>query len=480
MFKKEKYNTQASRKTNNRWADDDDDNSKPPQRITGNNFSSQTNKTPSFIKKHNQSSNTTYNSNNQSSQNNIQKDTRFALEIKLIDDILQPTGIKVKPDEKSMVDFCRRAKNFDRQLIFNYITQKIAQLNSFVGNNEKTNCLIKCLYLISYLVDSKIPDLYDLFLKNKDMFTNIKSNFRQNKKICELIEQILHLLGDEGSQDNPSDDYQKFQSGEQIKITEEPPQNKNLLDLDNGEQNNNLNSSGNINLLEDIFMGDNNMNKNDNIQPNIQLPINQVNNNQNNQNNLLDGIFGNNTNYQKQNNDNIFPLDIFPPQTQNPSNNNLSVKTNPNNQNIEKEIFTNKNVEKKGFNFIKSKDKEKNLILIESSQPQKKGFSFIKPNNNKNQANEQIPKENNNNFLELNDIFSNVQNNNVSSNNNSDIKFDNVFNLQPNNNDKKEIPVLIPQQPSFNYEQVYENTEHLRHEKKVNDPFNFVNDMLKK
>ena len=69
-------------------------------------------KTPSFIKKTN-NSNTNYDVNQQRSNNyqpsntsNIKEYTRFSLEKELIDDILRPTGIKIKPDEKIMVDFC--------------------------------------------------------------------------------------------------------------------------------------------------------------------------------------------------------------------------------------------------------------------------------------------------------------------------------------------------------------------------------------
>ena len=150
MFKKQKKNEQA-RKGNNRWADDDDDVPNPNSTNNSNN----NHPVPSFIKKPNYSnSNTTFNqqrnnNNYQPNSNRPQKDTRFALEKKLIDDILQPTGIKVKPDEKLMVDFCRRAKNLDRTLIYSYLMEKISPYKSYIGNTEKINTLIKCLYLIS-------------------------------------------------------------------------------------------------------------------------------------------------------------------------------------------------------------------------------------------------------------------------------------------------------------------------------------------
>ena len=92
---------QQARKGNNRWADDDEDTSN-----NTNNVPSKTNfNTPSFIKTSNYPNSSTTLNKPQSNNNYIptpihpKKDTRFALEKKLIDDILQPTGIKIKPDE---------------------------------------------------------------------------------------------------------------------------------------------------------------------------------------------------------------------------------------------------------------------------------------------------------------------------------------------------------------------------------------------
>ena len=191
MFKKQKQ--QQTRKGNSRWADDDDDTNQNPNKnnfSNTNNISNQSNNVPSFIKKSN-SSNTNYSYNQQRSNNNYQssnsgnipKDTRFALEKKLIDDILQPTGIKVKPDERLMVDFCRRSKNLDRTLIYTYLMEKISPYKNYVGNNEKINTLIKSLYLISYICDSKIQDLFEVFLDNQQIFEDIKSTLGKNRRV---------------------------------------------------------------------------------------------------------------------------------------------------------------------------------------------------------------------------------------------------------------------------------------------------------
>ena len=59
---------------------------------------------------------------------------------------------------------------------------------------------------------------------------------------------------------------------------------------------------------------------------------------------------------------------------------------------------------------------------------------------------------------------------------------DNIFNLQPNNNNEQanKIPTLVAQRPEFNLNQVIQNTVSLQQGMKVNDPFNFVDDLFKK
>ena len=250
MFKKQKQ--QQARKGNNRWADDEEDTSNIPN----NNLTKNTN-VPSFIKKSNYSNSNSnfnqpsYNNNNyQPSSVRPQKDTRFALEKKLIDDILQPTGIKVKPDEKLMIDFCRRAKNLDRTLIYTYLMEKISPYKTYIGNNDKINTLIKCLYLISYIIDSKIQDLFEVFSDNQQIFIDMKSTFGNNRKISELTEQILQFLGVETNQGNTGNDYQNFENNNANDNNQQNNNvnnaNTNLLDFDSGDQNNNNGNTRNI------------------------------------------------------------------------------------------------------------------------------------------------------------------------------------------------------------------------------------------
>ena len=91
--------------------------------------------------------------------------------------------------------------------------------------------------------------------------------------------------------------------------------------------------------------------------------------------------------------------------------------------------------------------------------------------------------QNNPNFDFINNI-NNTNNSNINTQN-----LENIFNVQSNNsnnnsnamnNQENSVPTLIPQQPKFNIEQVYENTAQLKQGNKSNDPFNFVDDLLKK
>ena len=489
MFKRQKQ-PQQIRKGNNRWADDDDD-------ISNSNNINNSNKNhtvPSFIKKSSHSnSNTTFNqphnnNNYQPTSNRPQKDTRFALEKKLIDDILQPTGIKVKPDEKLMVDFCRRAKNLDRTLIYSYLMEKISPYKSYIGNIEKINTLIKCLYLISYIVDSKIEDLFEVFSDNQQIFIDIKSTLGNNRKINELTEQILQFFGVESTQGNEVSDYQKFESSKtndnilQNNDSNSNKANANLLDFGDQNNNNGNNNTGNINLLEDMFPNDGN-NNNINQQPN------------NKGNDLLGDIFGNNNQNPINNNQNSnnFPMDIFGVQNQNPSQSNQnSFFDNLNTPNINNNQSINQtNNQPKGFNFIKKSDVS-HINSGNDNKPQtKKGFSFIKPTNNttNNPNTNSMANENKLMNNDLNDIFSNTSqpsaqqqnlNKEINFNNNTN-QLENIFNMQStNNNQENKIPTLVAKKPEFNINQVYQNTTSLQQEIKANDPFNFVDDLFKK
>ncbi len=61
----------------------------------------------------------------------------------MIDDLLQPTGISVKPNETQLKELSRRAKNLDREIIFKLLMEK---LNNYENMAEGNNLKILTVY----------------------------------------------------------------------------------------------------------------------------------------------------------------------------------------------------------------------------------------------------------------------------------------------------------------------------------------------
>jgi hypothetical protein len=449
MFKKK---NQQVRRAYGGW--DDDDNSS-----STNNQSNNSN-VPKFLKNQNQNPQNQYSTNNNNSyskqnQNlnynqNIRRENNqtFDLEQKLFEDILQPTGISVKPDLKLLRDFCQRAQRLDKEKIINLIMERIVKYEVYVGGEASIKMFLKCLYLVEFIIDNQVNELYDGFSNQNELFENIKITYSNNKKVTDVINHILKMLY---NQQNENSNQGNIQKG-----------NANLLDIEDGSNNNVNNNQGNTNLLEDIFSGGSSNNtNNNNIVNNFNLPYQN--------NNVPFNIPTNNTNQ----------MPIMSNQTQQ--------QTQQSNQ----------------FGFIKSQQGNQNLFINNQNpqntqNTQKKGFSFIK--NQQNTSN--IPSQQANN--DLNNIFQNIPQNqttNQTNTNKTGFKFikkqdnalENVFNTQnintnTNNNTFENIDLTKqnqtpiqqqPPQPIFNYQQVYENTEILNTKKKMNDPFNFVDDLLK-
>ena len=449
MFKKK---NQQVRRAYGGW--DDDDNS------SSNNNQSNNSNVPKFLKNQNQNPQNQYSTNNNNSyskqnQNlnynqNIRRENNqtFDLEQKLFEDILQPTGISVKPDLKLLRDFCQRAQRLDKEKIINLIMERIVKYEVYVGGEASIKMFLKCLYLVEFIIDNQVNELYDGFSNQNELFKNIKITYSNNKKVTDVINHILKMLY---NQQNENSNQGNIQKG-----------NANLLDIEDGSNNNVNNNQGNTNLLEDIFSGGSSNNtNNNNIVNNFNLPYQN--------NNVPFNIPTNNTNQ----------MPIMSNQTQQ--------QTQQSNQ----------------FGFIKSQQGNQNLFINNQNpqntqNTQKKGFSFIK--NQQNTSN--IPSQQANN--DLNNIFQNIPQNqttNQTNTNKTGFKFikkqdnalENVFNTQnintnTNNNTFENIDLTKqnqtpiqqqPPQPIFNYQQVYENTEILNTKKKMNDPFNFVDDLLK-
>lgn len=129
-------------------------------------------------------------------------------------------------------------------------------------------------------------------------------------------------------------------------------------------------------------------------------------------------------------------------------------------QNMQLNNQINNNINLLDFNDnIQNNNNTNNVNLLEDV--------FQNNGNNNNQTNS----SNLNN--EINNIFLNVpQNNNNITNNNSNFNFINT--PYSNNN------IQNSNQNQFNIEQVYKNIGHIKQDKKSNDPFNFIDDLMKK
>ena len=208
--------------------------------------------------------------------------------------------------------------------------------------------------------------MYDAFDERLELFEEIRSVFSNNRKIMEITAHILKMYNAEVSNEG----YSQIQKKPQTSII---AKNVNLLDIDDGNTNNDV------------------------------LPNEQGNTTQQTTNiDLLSDIFGGG---QKQNQ---------PPITNNKPQSN--------------------------FSFIKPKQPPQ----VSEAPSTKKGFSFIKSKE---------PQANTSN--DLNSIFTQTS--------------------EKPKEEKTDIPDLT--KPKFNYDLVYENTG--LKEKKENDPFGFVGDMLK-
>lgn len=407
MFKHRLGQQQHQFKNNprGRWEDDDNNNN---QQTTMKTF---TNKSNQF-----------------SFKKTSQNQNEFALEDKLLDDILQPTGIAIKPAENLLKDFTKRAWNLNKEKIFLYLMKRITPYKEYLNVSEKSKMLIKCLYVIEYLVEDKVEDLYQAFEERQEMFEDIAKIYVNCRKIVDVVNHILKMLRNE----NEANDnyYTKVDDKPTEEIKQQPMQsNVDLLELgdDNGKGN-------------DLFINDNNNTSNTNTV------------------NLLDGIFGSNN--------------------------------------------TDNNMQEKKFNFIKGKNYSQSNQMQQQEMPKKKGFNFIKTKSTSNS----IPSQQQN---DINNIFTQPQqtidllNQGMPSQNETTSSLSSIFN---NNNtipqettQQTSIPTVDltkispvyssnPQQPqtsfpqqqsNFNYDLVYQNTEILKPKTKTNDPFNFVDEMIK-
>ena len=315
--------------------------------------------------------------------------------------------------------------------------------------------LAKCLYVVEYLIEDKVDELYQAFEERQEMFEDIYKVYYNNKKIGEVVKHILKMFGNENVSNINNNAYNVNVDNRNNEYNNQQQSNVNLLDIgddDNANMNMYVNSKpseGNnntIDLLDGIFGGSGNNNtNNNNVTTNMGL------------NNVLEGNNNNGTSQGK-------GFSFIKSKSSN-------VKTNNNNINIQQQ---NEPPKKKGFDFIKAKSS--------SNQQQVYNNDFNSLFSNNTQSQQQNPIDmfsQNNQTTPLSSIF-NTSNNNTPINNET---------TQPNAMPTIDLTKITttynnnttsnPQQPSFNYDLVYQNTEVLKPKTNQNDPFNFVDEMIK-
>ncbi len=114
--------------------------------------------------------------------------------MKLVDDIIHPTGISLKPTENILKEFGRRVKSLDKEIIFGILIDKLNSYENMTdGNNVKS--FTKLLYVIEYLVQIKIEELYQGFVEQKYLFHEIRDYYLNiNKKVSEVAISILNII----------------------------------------------------------------------------------------------------------------------------------------------------------------------------------------------------------------------------------------------------------------------------------------------
>jgi hypothetical protein len=113
----------------------------------------------------------------------------------LIEDITNPNGITLKPSENSLKEFCRRAKNLNKEAICKILFHKISFHKNMLEGNE-VKILMKCLYVIESLLLNKFEDIFKFFNENQQLFVEIQANQNYNKKLVDVTNNILNILRD--------------------------------------------------------------------------------------------------------------------------------------------------------------------------------------------------------------------------------------------------------------------------------------------
>jgi len=228
--------------------------------------------------------------------------------------------------------------------------------------------------------------LYEAFEENKEIFSEIKNYFSNNKNISEVINAIFNKFGM-----GIKESFSKKNIDNNVNV--------NLLEVDNKNSQIGYVNNSNVNLFDEIFSS----NSNANVYANSNTIINSIKNE--------DNIFSGNNNYNNENNKKDYnPIyDIFG----NPNSAIIIEKK----EDAKIPINENKdNFKKGGFGFIKKKN-----VQNSNEKPTQKNVNLLNDVNfnNNNNNNNNIINSDNNVLKEINEISSNLNNMDLISNNNN-------------------------------------------------------------
>ncbi|MCQ2816482.1 MAG: hypothetical protein MJ252_04360 [archaeon] len=392
----------------------------------------------------------------------------MSLETRLFEEIIQPTGIAVKPSVTLLNDYCRRAKNLNRDTMFNNIMEKLNAYKNYVASPEDIKMLTKCLYLVEAICENKVIDLYDAFEEQLELLDNIRSTYSNNRKIVDLVGHIFKIYNPGVNEEGYSNINRRKISGEgeNAEVTGNTGgNNPTLIDMGEEENNEGGNQDQNTgNTLDDIFGGNNSKGGNTNPSSGGNLlDFGMGNETSNNNSSNINSLFGN------------FNQGNPQPLNNNPQNNNIGgglqldfIQQSQPQMQSQSQPQSQPTENKKSFGFIKAKSKpiemsRPNMPNISSNEPQtqpeKKGFKFIK-----SKPTEQPQFNNPGN--DLNSVFA------------SPVSADNIQ-INPQNMAPTVDLTKVKFEPKFDYDMVNQNISGGTKEQKEKDPFNFVDDMLK-
>jgi hypothetical protein len=118
------------------------------------------------------------------------------METKLIDDILKPTGVTIKPSDSQLNEFIRRIKNLNKEAVGKILMERIGNLGTPTEDQNQVKQLMKALYIVECILHKKIEGYQSLFSDQTILLISIENSFSNNKKLCEIANTILILLGE--------------------------------------------------------------------------------------------------------------------------------------------------------------------------------------------------------------------------------------------------------------------------------------------